>query len=165
MDTRFIEFTVSLAKLNKLVQKLKLKGMKPFDLKGTHTLCIYQLLLHENGMLPTDLADCCDFDPGLVSRTLRELSERGIVCKVGQPGKYLSRYYLTENGKSVAMEIDKITREVQGFVDTGIEPRELDIFYRVLRKLEENFQALAERPDGILPENHEKPGNGKRRPK
>lgn len=142
MEDRFVKFTVNIAKLHKLIQKLKTDGMKQFDLKGTHTLCIYQLLLHTEGMTSTELAASCDLDPALVSRTLASLTESQIVSRKGEPGKYLARYMLTENGTIVAQEIRALIHGILEVADTGITPEELTIFYRVLGRLVENLSTL-----------------------
>lgn len=151
MEERFINFTLSIAKLNKQIQKLKTDGMKLFGLKGVHTLCVYQLLTRPDGMTSTEIAACCDLDAALVSRTLSHLLKNDFVLKDGAPGKYLARYRLTPKGTAVASEVRSIINGVQDFVDVGITAQELEIFYSVLAKLEHNFETLVERPSLALP--------------
>ncbi len=143
MEDRFIKFTLNIAKLNKLVQKLKTAGMKQFHLKGTHTLCIYQLLLHPDGMTSAELAAGCDLDPALVSRTLAALTENQVISRLGERGKYLAKYALTEKGTQVAKEIQTLIHTILETSNAGITPEELSTFYRVLDRLSENLSTLS----------------------
>ncbi len=142
MEDRFVKFTVDIAKLHKLIQKLKTDGMKQFDLKGTHTLCIYQLLTHPEGMTSTELAVSCDLDPALVSRTLASLTHNQIISRIGEPGKYLAKYMLTDKGLLVAEEIRSLIHTIQEIADTGISQEDLAVFYQVLDRLAHNLQSL-----------------------
>lgn len=142
MEDRFVKFSINIAKLHKLIQKLKTDGMKQFDLKGTHTLCIYQLLTHAEGMTSTEMAASCDLDPALISRTLASLTESQIVCRMGESGKYFAKYVLTPKGNAVAKEIQTLVHAIQEIADTGISEEELIVFYRVLGKLADNLQTL-----------------------
>ncbi len=150
MTNRFIPFTLGISRLNKMVQKLKQEGMKSFSCKGVHTLCIYQLRENPGGMTSREIAASCDIDPGLVSRTLRELQKQGLVRKEGEDGKYLSQYYLSGKGKTVADEAIRKIEAVQHYVDTGISKEELVIFYRVFEKLTQNFEKLLTESGDIL---------------
>ena len=144
MHDRFVKFTISISKLNKLINKVKSEGMKgKFDLKGVHTLCLYQLMSNDNGMTSTEIAKSCDLDPALVSRTLSELCQKELIEKVGKVGKYHARYCLTQRGAQISAEMKQITQSVQLFVDQGITKEELDIFYSVMEKLSCNFEFLS----------------------
>ena len=151
MNKRFMRFTLSMSRINKMIQKLKLDGMKSFELKGSHTLCIYGLLEHPSGMTSAQIAKYCEFDPGLASRTQKELIQLDIISKTGEPGKYGSIYFLTEKGIKIAREIEKTVTRMQEFVDSDISDEELAIFYHVLDKLEMNFVKLVESSDKFLP--------------
>ena len=145
MSQRFTRFTMKLSRLNKLIQKLKADGMSPYGLKAVDTLCIYQLA--EHGALSfSEVAEQCDLDPALVSRTLRELVKNGMVDKQGQPGKYNATYCLTPLGAERAAAIRAVITAVQERADEGITTEELAVFYRVLTRLTENFEAMARDP-------------------
>lgn len=145
MSQRFTRFTMKLSRLNKLIQKLKADGMSPYGLKAVDTLCIYQLA--EHGELAfSEVAERCELDPALVSRTLRGLVKNGMVDKQGQPGKYNATYRLTPLGEERAAAIKNIINHVQTRADQGIAPEDLAVFYRVLTRLTENFEAIANDP-------------------
>lgn len=149
MTERFATFTINLSKLNKLIQKLKTNGMGQFGLKSVDTLCLYQLA--EHGTLTfSELAERCDLDGALVSRTLRDLVAKGMVEKDGDPGKYHAHYSLTPAGNTQTGEIIRIIRATQARADEGISPEDLVVFYRVLLRLTENFEKMAAASDTAL---------------
>ena len=156
MSQRFTRFTMKLSRLNKLIQKLKADGMSPFGLKGVDTLCIYQLAEHGT-MAFSEVAEQCDLDPALVSRTLRELVKNGMVDKQGKPGKYNATDCQTPEGEKRALTIKQIINRVQERADEGISTEELAVYYRVLTRLTENFEAMAKDP-GILAGGERKEG-------
>ena len=151
MENRFPQFTIRISRLHKLIQKLKTQGMGHFGLKAVDTLCLYQLSW-EGSLSFREVAERCDLDGALVSRTLSALVKADMVQKEGAPGKYHARYSLTPEGAEETREMLEIIDAIQAKADEGIDPRELQIFYGVLGQLTENFQALLEQPDGIQAE-------------
>ncbi len=145
MTERFTIFTMRISRLHKLIQKLKADGMGRFGLKGVDTLCLYQLSLHGQ-MTFSEIAEHCDLDPALVSRTLRGLTKGGMVVKDGEPGKYRARYALTEEGQILTGKIAAIIQTVQAHADEGIAQDDLMTFYRVLDRLTANLERLSADP-------------------
>lgn len=142
MRERFTTFTIQISRLHKLIQKLKTDGMGRFGLKAVDTLCLYQLSIHDT-LTFSEVAEHCDLDAALVSRTLRALVKSGMVEKQGDPGKYHARYALTESGRVLTEQITYIIQNMQTRADDGIDPEELKIFYRVLGQLTANFEQMA----------------------
>lgn len=156
MHDRFVKFTIAISKLNKLINKVKSEGMKDrFDLKGVHTLCLYQLMSNDHGMTSTEIAKSCDLDPALVSRTINELCQKELIEKVGEAGKYHARYCMTEKGRRISSELKQIVQSIQMFVDKGITEEELDLFYSVLEKLSCNFEILSDHLSLVFPKDNE----------
>ena len=143
---RFTQFTMTISRLNKLIQKLKTHGMQQFGLKGVDTLCLYQLAAQPEGMTFSALAESCQLDPALVSRTLRNLVQAGMVAKSGPPGKYHAQYTLTPQAQDAMPEITRIIHNVQERADQNISPADLAVFYTVLETLTHNFSAIADDP-------------------
>ena len=149
MSQRFTTFTIKISRLNKLIQKLKADGMGQFGLKGVDTLCLYQLADHE-ALTFSEIAERCDLDGALVSRTLRGLVAKGMVEKDGAPGKYHARYSLTQQGRAQTDEIIRIIHTIQTHADTGIPTEDLVVFYRVLLRLTDNFEQMAADSDTLF---------------
>lgn len=141
MDERFARFTMTLSRMNRNIQKMKTDGMGQFGLKAVDTLCLYQLA--EGGELTfSQVAECCDLDPALVSRTLGGLVKNGMVEKSGLPGKYNATYRLTDLGVERWSRIYPMITEIQRRADQGVDPEDLVIFYRVLDRLNANFEEM-----------------------
>ena len=149
MTPRFTQFTLKINRLHKLILKLKSDGMGQFGLRGADTICLYQLS-QADSMTFAQLVEDCDLDAALISRTLRELVRNGLVAKEG--GKYKASYSLTQEGRTLTAQVTSIIRKVQANADRGVDPKELQIFYRVLEQLTENFQQMAREPATILPD-------------
>lgn len=143
MTDRFEKFTMTLSRLHRNIQKLKTDGMGQFGLKAVDTLCLYQLA---DGGERTfcQMVERCDLDAALVSRTLSALVKCGMVEKTGLPGKYNASYRLTDLGAERWSRIYPIITEIQNRADKGVDPEDLVVFYRVLDRLNENFETMTE---------------------
>ena len=95
MQDRFIRLSVSLARLQKVIQRIKTSGMGLIALKAGHTLVLCQLAAAPEGWHFSDLTERCDLDPAMISRVLADLVRSGLVEKCGAPGKYNALYLLT----------------------------------------------------------------------
>ena len=155
MQDRFMEFTIAVSRMNKLIQKLKTEGMRMFGLKAADTLCLYRLMSCEEGLTFSEIAQGCDLDPALVSRLLKDLVANGMVEKDGEPGKYHAKYFLTAAAKGKMAEIAEIISKLQELADSGITEEELDAFYSCLEKLTANFEKMAENSGAVFYENKE----------
>ena len=76
MDHRFETFSLSILELNRYLQKIKELEMKQFGLKASHTMCLYYLGQHPEGLTATQLTELCKEDKAAVSRCLSQLSDR-----------------------------------------------------------------------------------------
>ena len=101
MDHRFETFSLSILELNRYLQKIKELEMKQLGLKASHTMCLYYLGQHPEGLTATQLTELCKEDKAAVSRCLSQLSDRQlVVCEQPADHKrsYRSRYMLTVQG-------------------------------------------------------------------
>ncbi len=162
MQDRFTRFTLGISRLNKQINKLKVEGMQPLGLKAAHAMCIHQLACEDRLSFP-QLCERCDLDPALISRTLKELCASGHAVKDGSPGKYNARYSLTPSGRQVAGYIGDVVYRVTSGADEGIDPQELNAFYRVLEQLIRNFDRMSGHPQTVLP-GAQGPGKGGQQP-
>ena len=141
MNDRFIRLSVSLSRLQKVIQRIKTDGMNRIELKAGHTLVLCQLDAAPDGYRFSELTERCDLDPAMISRVLADL-----VQKCGAPGKYNAIYRLTEAGRDRAVRVRAVVADVSRRADEGIDPGELAIFYKVLAQLTENLEAVEADP-------------------
>lgn len=137
MENRFENFTVTILKLNKLVHKIKLYEMEGYNLKAIHVMCVYYL--SERG--PLTAGQLCKLtceDKAAISRALAILRERGFI--VGEGGRYNARLSLTEEGRQLAVYINRKAEDAveMGGRDLSVEERR--IFYKALGTITANLE-------------------------
>ncbi len=141
---RFEQFTLGIDLLQKSVKQLKSYYAPHFGVKGVHTFWVYLLLSNPEGMTAAELAARSMIDRSLVSREIEELEKNGFVSAEGGGRRgYNRRITLTEKGRDAAQKIAAVANRVQENADRGIAPDELEIFYRTMEKLCENFTAIS----------------------
>ena len=146
---RFGKFVLLVEGIHKSIQKIKLKHSHPFGLKGVHTLWMYELLRHPDGMTASELAATSMIDRSLVSRELNKLKAHQYIKVENDLGKrsYNTKITLTESGREVALGVEGIALDVQSQASFGISREELDTFYSVLERLNKNLSGIAEEDD------------------
>ena len=112
-----------------------------------HTLWLYELLKHKDGLTPTEIAEKSNIDRSLVSRELSALTRGGYIAMEPQAGKrgYNARIKLTEKGLVTAERIAHAALSIQSSVSDGIAPDELISFYSTLERLSFNLSDITEK--------------------
>lgn len=143
---RFRRFVLLVDGIHKSVQKIKYNNAPDFGVKGVHTLWVYELLCHPEGMTASELANESMIDRSLISREIERLKEIGYIETDDNNGKrnYNTKIRLTERGREVAASIGEIAMDVQTRANAGISESDLEGFYRTLEKLNKNLADIAE---------------------
>ena len=143
---RFLRFILLVDGIHKSVQKIKNKLATEFGVKGVHTLWMYELFCHPEGMTASELAAKSMIDRSLISREIEHLKSMGYITAEEVAGKrnYNSKIRLTEKGTEVARRIGDIAIDVQSNADIGIDSEELARFYVTLEKLSGNLSGIAD---------------------
>ena len=136
MNDRFIRLSISLARLQKVIQRIKASGMSRIELKAGHTLVLCRLAAASEGLHFSELTERCGLDPAMISRVLAELVRSGLVEKRAESGKYNALYLLTNAGHDRAARVGAVV------ADVGIDPDDLATFYKVLDQLTRNLEAV-----------------------
>lgn len=139
MLDRFEQFTASVGRMYKCIQRIKNREMEEFGLRGTHVMCLHFLDKHPEGLTSAELSAACGEDKAAISRVVAELRERELVHV--EEGRYRSRVRLTEGGMAVALRMREIIREVVTRADQGVSEEELAVFYRVFARISANLSA------------------------
>lgn len=142
MEERFQLFTVLIPSLNRCIRRIKTEEMAEFDLKSYHVSCLYYI--NRAGTLTAkELCDICEEDKANVSRSVKELEERGyIYCSTKRAKRYQSPLALTEKGKELADSLDKKVEKVLAVSSQGMTPEERATMYRCLEIIEKNLQDI-----------------------
>ncbi len=143
MEKIFENFTVTVMRLNKLVNKIKAHEMREYGLKAIHVLCVYYLNENPQGLRAAELVKLTLEDKAAVSRGLALLRDKGYVSY--DPDRYNAVIKLTDDGKKVA---DFITSKSEKAVNAGsavLSEEERLQFYKSLHCIADNLQTYYDR--------------------
>lgn len=139
MENIFENFTITILKLNKLVQKIKNYEMQEYGLKTIHVMCEYYLNIHSDGLTASELTKLTLEDKAAISRALKTLQEKGFVSY--DPNKYNAVIRLTDEGREFA---EVVSRKAEKAVEAGsydfTESERLS-FYKALGTIADNLTA------------------------
>lgn len=138
MIERFEVFTTTISQIYKSLQRIKMQEMSEFHLKGTHTMCMFELNRNPEGLTVTQLSTFCKEDKAAISRTIAELAAKGLVTSASSK-KYRAPIKLTETGYATAKQIDELVIEAVAAGSAGFTEEERDIFYKVLTQISDNL--------------------------
>jgi len=141
---RFETFIGLVSQIYKSIQKIKGIEMMEQGLRANHTMCLYNLSQHPEGLTAAELSVLCDEDKAAISRTLAELAERGYVsCEmpVGRK-KYRTKLFLTEKGDGAARFIAEKAESILEKGGEGLTPEQRESLYASLALISANLQSL-----------------------
>ena len=142
---RFETFILSIDSIHKCINRIKQDILSDTDLKGVHTLWLYELLKSPCGLTSAQLAAKSNIDRSLVSREVKFLLDGGYVALAEGAKKrgYNTRLQLTELGGRIAEKIAESALAVQESVGGCISSDELAVFYDVLLRISANLELLS----------------------
>ncbi len=147
---RFVMFINRIDSMHKHLRRLRAELGSDADMKGVHTLWVYLLSVHPEGLTSAELAEVCSVDRSLISREIEQLRQNGIVELQEANGRrvYNSNVRLTARGMELAEQIGRRALSLQEAVDEGITGEELDVFYTVVEKMRTNFDKILKHQKG-----------------
>ena len=104
MQEQFKLFTVLIASINRNIRRIKTEIMAEHKLKCPHVSTLYYLYAYEKLTLK-ELCELCREDKGAISRSVKSLSEDGLVDTNFINKKYKNKLSLTEKGKIIGKDI------------------------------------------------------------
>lgn len=152
MENRFEKFSIAVLELNRYLQRIKDQQMRKFGLRSAHTMCVFYLGQHPEGLTVTQLCDICREDKAAVSRCIRELLERELVESDAPRDRrsYRNPYRLTEKGRALAKQVDSRVEEALRQGGKGLTEEQREIFYTTAQMILDNLSNYREEttPDG-----------------
>ena len=127
---RFIRFILAVERVEKAVQSVKNQYMTQSGLRGSHVMCLCQMMKAPDGLTSAELARRCQVDRAFISRTVNELSGEGYLAA---DGGRRARLCLTEKG------MNEMLRAGATCGTEGISPEDLETMYAVMAKIETNL--------------------------
>ncbi len=137
MEDLYINFTVSISKLNKLVQRIKSYEISKFGLHPIHVSCGYYLSKNPQGLTAKELCELALEDKAAISRALKALQEKGLV-------KYLPKgrnevVQLTDEGEKLGKAISERINSAVKAGCANITDEERKFFYNSLLEISNNL--------------------------
>ena len=138
MENIFENFTITILKLNKLVQKIKNFEMREYGLKTIHVMCIYYLNLHQDGLTASELTKLTLEDKAAISRALKVLQEKGYA--IYDSNKYNAEIRLTDAGKKLASVICEKADKAVSAGSYNFTDEQRNLFYSELKTIANNLE-------------------------
>jgi len=145
-NDRLIRFSIATDTVLKNIQKYKNDRLEEFGLKSMHLMFMVCLDKTPDGMTPTELAKTCRVDKAFISRVTHELCDRGFIAYGDdQDGtKRQKLIKMTDAGKNAMEVINGLIFEAIEKITSGVSHEQLEIFYDVISKFDNNLLELAE---------------------
>lgn len=138
MSDRFDIFTMTITQIYRSLQRIKNREMTEVNLKGVHVMCLHTLNHNPGGMTLTALSQACEEDKAAMSRTIAELTRRGLVTTSSE-AKYRAPIVLTDTGRETAAKVDEMIDEAVDAGGSGLTDAERAEFYRMLTLISNNL--------------------------
>ena len=149
-ENRFELFDISVSVICKSIQKIKSEVMQSYGLKSSHVLFMVQLSEREEGLTASELSQAGHMDKAQISRVVSELTDKGFIRRSADSGqKYKYKLILTEAGKNITNELERLIDNALEYVSGSIPKTDLEVFYRTLFTISDNLFSLAENPQAL----------------
>lgn len=135
------QLIVSLLSASAAHQKSCWSGFRDLDLSPGQPKVLSRLRFQE-GYLQKELAALCYVEPATMVVLLSNMEKRGMIRKEVDHvsgGKRAFRIYLTEEGRRLADEVDRVVDEIEEKGFTGFSEEEKDQLICLLGRLAENL--------------------------
>ena len=140
---RFEILSATVLHLLQAVQEIKAKKMEEYGLRGRSASVLCRIYERGGALTAMELTKICEVDKAQISRALAELSAREFLEKAGDGTRcYKQKYTLTPGGARAAADISRAFADIEATVSKGLTKNELEIFFRTLYTLSDNFDAL-----------------------
>lgn len=149
MEDLYVNFTFSIAKLSKLIQRIKSVEISKYGLQPIHVSCGYYLRKNPQGLTAKELCEMTLEDKAAISRAIQTLQERGYVaCQPRGRNKIVK---LTDEGQKFAKAISEKIRLAVRAGSVNITEEQRKFFYNSLLEISDNlieyYQKLIESED------------------
>ena len=134
-------FTKNILIIYKGLQKVSKNALQKYDLKSNHTMCPFYLMQNPKGLTATQLSEKIGIDKAAISRLLPQLIKSGYLeyCDFDGGKKYNVRMMLTEKGKVIARDLDRLISEYVYKFSTGVSKENIIVMYCSLKTIAANI--------------------------
>ena len=143
---RFEEFTTSITKAYKCIQKIKFVETERMGLKANYVMYMYYLGKNPQGLTAKELCKLCIEDKAAVSRAIVDLTEKGFVepAETDSGRKYRTRIILTSEGKEINNRLNEVIAKAVSKASRSLNEAERENFYRVFSCITDNLEMICD---------------------
>ncbi|MFZ2499213.1 MarR family winged helix-turn-helix transcriptional regulator [Methanosarcina sp.] len=124
------------------VQKYFAKELASYNIGWGH-FAILMTLYDQEGRSQDSLAQSRGFDKTMIAKSILRLEKEGIVYrKIDQEDKRIKRLYLTEKGRKLMPEMQRIGNELNSLLLKSLDTDEASAAVEIIRKLALNAARL-----------------------
>lgn len=145
MDTSLFDaFSLLLLRNQKYMHRLLGEWCSQIGLNYSSIVCIRIIMGCPDGLSASEICETGCYDKALISRTVKELTAKGYVCRHAED-EDLARGYrivLTEKGKNLAHSMEDDVFRFAQEITKDIPQEEMRQFYDISVRLSENLRRL-----------------------
>lgn len=156
----FEAFSEYIVEMNRYLQRIKELEMSKLGLHAKHTMCLYYLGKHPEGLTPAELTKLCCEDKAATSRTLAQLENGGLIIREMPKDKraYRTVYNLTENGERTFNSLNGRVEAALAGCSIDMDDAKREEFYSSLKSILDNLKAYVDRADNVSLKSEESEG-------
>jgi DNA-binding MarR family transcriptional regulator len=104
---------------------------------------VLKVLVTDQGLSQIDLSKLTKKEPASISRILKLLEEKDLIQRISdKKNKRTKRIYISIKGKENHQKAQRIFNIIAKKAFEGVYDQELNLFVRILDKIEDNFEKL-----------------------
>lgn len=145
MEDRYTNFTRLLLNISRCIQKIKNTEMEKLGFRGNQVQVLFALSQSEGGLSFSQLCKICDEDKAAISRTVKDLTAKGLLEQEGGEQKYKNKITLTQSGKEIGKTICEKIGTMIKLGSAGISVKERADLYEILEKISKNLTEICQK--------------------
>lgn len=141
MLERFERFSYGIFEISRCWHRLAAEEMEKYGLKGPYAVYLLALRRSPDGITAAQLCEVCARDKADVSRAVRAMEEKGLICREGS--SYRALLKLTDAGHLAAQHVCQRASVAVELAGQGFSDQQREVFYQVLETITANLQKLS----------------------
>lgn len=143
MQERFKTFSISVFQMTRCWQEIASAQTSRYGLKSSCALYLTILLDTQEPVTVSRLAELSQRDKADVSRSVKAMTEKGLLFPTEASLRYRASLRLTELGQRVAENINSKAIEAVELAGQGLSDEDRAAFYRALALISDNMDRLS----------------------
>lgn len=142
--TRFERFSFAINEIYKYWHKIASEVMEEYGLKGSSAVYFATMSRFSEGITASKLGELCSRNKADVSRVILQMEKKGFIRRENTAKKsYRAKLFLTEEGRNVAMHINRRAKTASDIGSCGMTEEERENFYKYLELIANNLKKLS----------------------